>query len=135
MTCFTCTHNLYCCYLAGYFTNRTSNLYLQLATFAQPISHHLHCHVAAYFTDYKPMTCASTVWPLTSSRRCSSAGELGLLSALSQSSLSPPRRESSGRSAGCSQPQPFPAQMQRNHETNRCGKVNYPLNLYGHTSA
>ena len=39
MTCFTCTHNLYCCYLACYFTNRTSNLYLQLATFAQPISH------------------------------------------------------------------------------------------------
>ena len=88
---------------------------------------HLHYTLQLISRTYKPlMTYASTVWPLTSSRRCSSAGELGLLSALSQSSPSPPRRESSGRAAACYQRQPFRAQMQRNHGINRCGKVNYP---------
>ena len=108
-----------------------AHLHLQLATFVQPISDPFtlsRCSLAYSLQYILLLSHASTVWLLTLSRRCSSAGELGLLSALSQSFPSPPRRESSGRAAGYYQRQPFRFQMQLNQDIDKYGKVNYPLN-------
>ena len=91
-----------------------AHLHLQLATFVQPISDPFtlsRCSLAYSLQYILLLSHASTIWLLTLSRRCSSAGELGLLSVLSQSFPSPPRRESSGRAAGYYQRQPFRFQM------------------------